>query len=230
MADTVKAKKLRTGDRLLIRGKVWTVTSATPKKKGVWLDLQGDRPGDAFSNRVDPDRKFDRAPLHTDVPGTTARAQKRWATEAEAGKVLKSQPQLEKHDPPRLKPDPKLGWGDDASKADKRVRQILGGTLLAVQTDKGDWIVPEVDAETIAAHLLTMHGVRFDGVSIAEARELVPDAEETTDAATALRIAYWDKAKALHDQQHADYAAGKADLATPHWHSNDRPQLEKGAA
>lgn len=227
MADTIKAKKLKTGDRLLIRGKVWTVTSCTPKKKGVWLDLQGMRPGDTFSNRVDPDRKFERAePLHVDVKtsdGANARAQARWARPEEAGKVLKSEPKLEPHKPPKLKPDPQLGWNDDATKADTRVREILGGQLVAVQTEKGDWVVPAVDVDTIAAHLLAFHGVRFDGVSIDEAR--TPEAEATVDADTAVLTAYWEKARQVHDEAHAAYQAGKADLLVPHWHSVERPAL-----
>lgn len=219
----VKWSNIAAGTEVILKGHVWKVTKIKAKGKSVKVTVSG-KLGE-FA------RKMPAAEM-VEISG------EQWATERElqttlaraeaANKARRARfdPQVIKAPPaprpliaPVLTPGD-VAWDQDAAKADKRVRKILGGELLAVQVaGSDDYIVPTQGPSTIAAHLLIMHGVTADGVTIADAKAR----EAEMSQANAVTLVTWETLKATHDAQHADALAGKITLTVPHWHSNERP-------
>lgn len=232
----IKARDLEPGMVLRIKGKAWTVVKAKTKGKVVRLTVSGaagefksevkakaeyellDR-GERTGGKPGKDPKPPKGgPLYEPVPDHPgAQAMRRWAKPNE---VVKAEHKAKPPKAPKIAPGD-VGWDDDQSKADKRVRKILGGKLLAVETKPGQYVMPLVGPDTITGHLLTFHGLRFDGVSVDDAR--TPEAERTMDAQTAIDRASYLEAVRIHDEQHAAFERGDLELSTPHWHSAERP-------
>jgi hypothetical protein len=212
----MKARDLAPGMKLAIGGREFLVEKAKTKGKTTTLKISG--PGGTFERAVKAKADYVVVPdkLH-DATG----AQRRWADERD--------PEPKGPTPavkPKTKPDPKLGWKDDAAPADAVVREVLGGTLSAIRrTDKAGvsgFICPPVDPTTIAAHLFAWHGVRFDGVSLDEARKAYDETKHTAEEA--VRLADWETARAVHEKAHADFEAGTLTIDPPHWHEAARPR------
>lgn len=86
------------------------------------------------------------------------------------------------------------------------VEQVLGGVLL-YEAQEGahgrSYRVTPVDEATVAAHLLAFHAVTWEGVSLAEARRAIPNAERTLTPEEALKLADFEGMIAMHERLHA---------------------------
>lgn len=241
MREQVRADALQVGDRVLANGQEATVQRAKVKGKRVLLTLatrrgsfDGDVKAKTLYDRLQPaggsrqpgyggntrsaDREVQRAgsgrpdgrgvqpspgPLH--APDGS---QNRWATMADLSEPA----------------DPRETTAWTAIPVEERALvEELGAKLLGVEVEGGKLVVPPVTDGTVLAHLLTMHGVRFDGATFDEAKAwakanpAAPEsADEVLDALT-MKNAY-----ALHDRLHAgnDLAA----MPTPHWHRERAPK------
>jgi hypothetical protein len=217
----MKARDLTPGMKLAISGKEFTVEKAKTKGKTTTLKISG--PGGTFERAVKAKADYTVVPdkLH-DATG----AQRRWAGEQDAPPKERVSTTPAAPAKPKTKPDPELDWKDDAGAADSAVREHLGGKLSAIRrTDKAGvsgFICPPPDPTTIAAHLLAWHGVRFDGVSLDEARKAYDETKHTAEEA--VRLADWETAKRVHDEQHAAFEAGTLTIDPPHWHEAARPR------
>jgi hypothetical protein len=188
----IQARRLTPGQELEVAGKRWTVDSVVLGKKKTKLTVTDGV--DVFTRTVEPKRTYTLAPT---PPG----AMKEWAAPDTATPRFVDE----------TAPEPPVD-----GKAAKRVKHQLGGKLLATQTSDGIWRCPAIDDAGILSHLLTFHHVRFDGVSIDEARVLVPDAETTMTAAQAVDAAFFIRAHEIHAGLHA-----VADAPVGHVHDKE---------
>lgn len=61
-------------------------------------------------------------------------------------------------------------WSEPDDKAEKKVVEILGGEVIGVKASADEiYVCPEVDADTVAAHLLTFHLSAYNPEMDAEA-------------------------------------------------------------
>ena len=99
----------------------------------------------------------------------------------------------------------------------------FGAKLLGVEIAGGKLLVPPVVDATVLGHLLTMHGVRFDGATLDEAKAYAKaHPEDPATADSVLDALTMKNAYALHDALHE-----KGDLASwpqPHWHRDRAPR------
>jgi len=96
-------------------------------------------------------------------------------------------------------------WSEPDDKAEEILRDILGAEIAGIRPGKNEaWIVPMVDQSTIAAHLLTFHGIQPLG------RE--------SEA--------YERMVALHTEDHEKLAID--DLHVPHRHEKKRPVVDVG--
>lgn len=188
-ADLVK------GDAVEMRGRTWTV--AKIKHKGKRSKVTLERDGQTASSEVrskDPVAKVKvKAPKLHDTDG----AQQRWATESESITAEIGPGDPEQRTPP-VKPG-KTPWETPADRIESKLDELLAARLVGEGTDAQGYYVPPVDASTVAAHLLTFHGMNPS------------DFDESA----------W---LTIHDEQHEQSLAGKLDLATVHWHTETRPK------
>lgn len=214
-----RADKLKPKDVLRVKGIVWTVVKAKVRGKRVRLTVTG-YPG-TFTDDVKA--KQDYKVIPPEKRAKKGKADKGWYKGPQAAEP----DPVRKMSPPK-KPDweaDKRGWADK-NKVDAVVAAGLGGKLEAIQTETdGPYALPMMDSATLPAHLMIYHGVTVDGVSLKEARAIFPDAERTMDVATAMSLAAAQKARDIHDRQHAEFEAGRLALTIAHFHTNERPKL-----
>jgi hypothetical protein len=107
-------------------------------------------------------------------------------------------------------------------KEDAVLVEELGAKLIGVEVEGGKLLVPPVTDATVLGHLLTMHGVRYDGASMAEAKAWAKehDAGGTSTAAQVLDALTLERAHAIHADLHKDLTA----MPTPHWHREKAPR------
>lgn len=97
-------------------------------------------------------------------------------------------------------------WSKSDDKAEEAVKEILGAELIAIKPGPDEaYIVPLVDVSTIAAHLLTFHGI--------------------TDALAGRESGAWERMVKLHD---ADHERPIDELHVPHRHDKKRPVVDVG--
>jgi hypothetical protein len=111
--------------------------------------------------------------------------------------------------------------GRKTLKSERAIVEQLGAKLVAVEVEGGKLVVPEVTDSTVLGHLATMHGVRFDGVSFAEAKVWAKaNPADPTPLSEVFTMLELEKAYATHDAEHVDFAA----LSRPHWHREKAPR------
>lgn len=97
-------------------------------------------------------------------------------------------------------------WDKADDAAEEAVKEILGAELLGIKPGPGEaYIVPLVDVSTIAAHLLTFHGI--------------------TDALAGRESGAWERMVKLHD---TDHERPINELHVPHRHDKKRPVVDVG--
>jgi len=106
----------------------------------------------------------------------------------------------------RFEPIKTEKWGKPLGKAEEVVKDILGADIAGVKPGEDElWVVPPVDPSTIAAHLLTFHGI--------------------TDALAGREEGGWERMRDLHD---ADHEKDPEKLHVPHRHDKRRPVVDIG--
>lgn len=176
--ESVKAKALHSGDLVLLKGQRWTVAEAC--RLGDLVRLTVSHPhGGVFSKGVPKGQRFDR--LIMAEPPAHAAGVDSMVTDG-----------LER-----------------LAEATARVEEVLGARpLYDERLDANGQVVeyrlPPVDEQTVGAHLYVFHGATMSGVSLAEARRVVPHAESRLTPDEALRLADFEAAIALHDALHAE--------------------------
>jgi hypothetical protein len=227
MPDRVerRASELRKGDRLDLGGTVWTVTKAKVKGKAVRLGIKSRR-----GSFVEEVRAKARYTVVVEASGSATASGR--PTRERVGRGTASGPLLnasgamtrwatpedleEPAEPRRTSP-----WKDIQGE-DAVLVEELGAKLLGVEVEGGKLLVPPVTDATILGHLLTMHGVRYDGASMAEAKAWAKehDTGGTSTAAQVLDALTLERAHAIHADLHKDLTA----MPTPHWHREKAPR------
>jgi hypothetical protein len=230
-----RADQLGKGDRLDLDGSLWTVTKAKVKGKRVWLEVDGGRfkhyamevkakarytvvvetargQGRSTEERVRKKEPGAGSParVQASAPGPlldAAGAMTRWATPDDLN-------------PPKT-PKRSSPWKDVAGE-DAVLVEELGARLVGVEVEGGKLLVPPVTDATVLGHLLTMHGVRYDGATMAEAKAWAKehDAGGTSTARQVLDALTLQRAHAIHADLHKDLTA----MPTPHWHRERAPR------
>lgn len=219
-----RADELVKGDRLDIGGQVWTVAKAKRKGKRVRLAIEGRR--GSFSEDVKAKARYTLATERGGVSPTTDPPRRTGASRRAPAPLLDAQGAMTRWAKPRdltapaepRKADP---W-EHVPKSDRPLIEELGAKLVGVEVEGGKLIVPPVTDATIFGHLLTMHGRRFDGATMAEAKAWARenDAAGTKTAEQVLSVLDFEKAYALHDDLHRDLTA----MPRPHWHREKAPR------
>lgn len=235
MPDRVerRASELRKGDRLELKGATWTVERAKVKGKRVRLTITG-RAG-TFSDEVKAKARYtvvvaassggrptqERATQKEPGPGSPARVQA-----SAGGPLLDATGAMTRWATPDDLEPPKPSkrsspWADVAAE-DAPLIETLGARLVGVEVEGGKLLVPPVTDATILGHLLTMHGVRYDGATMAEAKAWAKehDAGGTSTARQVLDALTLERAYAIHSDLHRDVTA----MPTPHWHRERVPR------
>lgn len=193
-----RADELVAGDVLSIKGDRWAVVKVKVRGKRVKLTIDGRR--GSFTDEVKARTVYviaEPVPL-LDASG----AQTRWAEISET--------------------DLEVPFGDGGqswdvlSKTERRLVDRLGARLVGVEVDGGKLVVPPVSDSTVLGHLATMHGVRYDGVSLADARLAKHSPGVIADVIQTLNL---PAAYALHERLHENFA----ELVRPHWHRDKAP-------
>lgn len=220
-----RADELRKGDVLLLKGDRYTVVKAKRDRKHVRLTVDGRRgtfthdvKGRTVYDVVDPAKESPKraqesaprdrsaSPLHS-----SSGAQTRWAEISEADLEVPFDPNAVRS----------TDWSEPVSKQEARLINRLGAKLVAVEVEGGRLIVPPVTDTTVLGHLATMHGVRFDGVTFAEAKVWAKaNPADPTPLSEVYGMLELEKAYAVHDAQHQDFAS----LKRPHWHREKAPR------
>lgn len=231
---------VKKGDRLQLKGQGWTVEKAKAKGKKVRVAIVNDgRPPLRFEHEVkakdrvqiDDGKGVDFSKLKVASSPEAERfasANRRAASKAKAerGTTTFKSPEVAV---PRERPEftPGLAdWTKPEDKAEKTVREHLGGVLLAVKPEgSDDYVLPLVGPDTIASHLYVFHGMTPAGVSLEEARKY----EHLYSAEEALQLVAWESLRALHDAEHAAFEAGTRTPPVPHWHEEKRPALQRAS-
>lgn len=212
---TRRADELASGDVLDIKGALWTVLKAKSKGKLVKLAIESRR--GSFTESVAPDSTYTvlvrpktgaivKPVLEKRTPSRSRQA--RWA------------------DPKEITPPPESTPADPSwkhvGKEDRPLVEELGAKLVGVEVEGGKLVVPPANDTTLFGHLATMHGVRFDGATVAEAKAWArsndPGGDVTADQA--LDVLSFQRAYELHERLHADFAS----LPVPHWHRSRAPK------
>lgn len=192
---------LSKGDRIELGGKAWVVAKAKHKGKIVRLTITGNggeftrevKAKDAVTLAADKDSKKS-SKIALDGPKGE---QQRWATPKEYRKSLP--PGDPEQTAPPAKPEGAKWNKGPTDETETMLAETLGAVLVGESTDEDKgYYVPPVDVETVAAHLLTFHGVGGSA------------------------YASMEEALVLHEQHHADAATGAA-MQTNHWHTKRRP-------
>lgn len=196
------------GATVLLKGREWEVLKAKHKGKAVKVTVKG------------PGGEFDSAMKATDKVTITEPG---WADGGAAKKADAKRAKTEAaHRAPALEPGRLRAARDeldrDETKAERKVRTYLDAKLLAVEVD-GVYVMPFVSPDTVAAHLLTFHGVTAEGVDLTEAKKLA----RTHSPEGAITLLSWDKLKAVHDREHQLIEAGAKSALVDHLHTKDRP-------
>ena len=138
------------GDRVVMKGREYTVTKAKPKGKKVKVRLSG--PGGTFDGVVRSGDDVQLPALHDGGGRTT-----RWATKAEEVRPMQA------GDPDLAAPPRKPGadpWMSRRDRVEERLDDMLGAHLVGEATDEGQgYYVPPVDVSTVDAHLMLFHGL-----------------------------------------------------------------------
>lgn len=226
-----RADQLAKGDVLDIGGRTWTVVKAKAKGKRVRLAIEGRAgsfvedvkaksrytvvvealpQGRPTKERAGGNRGRSTAETQTGPLLDARGAMTRWATKEEARDL---EPPAE---PKRQSPWPQV------AEEDWPVVQELGAKLIGVEVEGGKLLVPPVTDATILGHLLTMHGVRYDGATMAEAKAWAKehDLGGPSTARGVLDTLTLEKAFRLHSDLHKDLTA----MPSPHWHQEKAPR------
>lgn len=188
---------VKKGDRVELGGKTWDVVRAKAKGKKVDVTIvSGSRSASSTVKASDKVKLAKPAPLH-DKSG----AQSRWATKPEVEKTLGK---LEKGDAAQVKPPAKPGadvWDSPRDRIEQKLDDLLSARLVAESPDVAlGYYVPPVDVSTVAAHLLTFHGVKPSDFA---SESVMLD---------------------VHREAHVAALAG-APLHVNHWHTKTRPEI-----
>jgi hypothetical protein len=223
-----RAADLAKGDRLQIAGVVWTVTKAKSKGKLVKLAVESRR--GSFERLVEAKATY--TVVDGDRPGPGNRGSRPTQERARPGSERPSGPLLNDRgamtrwaEPKDLTPpaEPRKAdpW-EKVSAADRVVIEELGAKLVGVEVEGGKLVVPPVTDATIFGHLLTMHGIRYDGATMAEAKAWARehDLGGSKTAEQVLGILDFEKAYRIHDEIHGDLTA----MTKPHWHREKAPR------
>jgi hypothetical protein len=229
-----RADELRKGDRLDIGGALWTVTKAKVKGKTVRLAVESSR--GSFAREVKARTRYGvvvdaRRGVPTEerarkkAPGTGSPARMQAPAQGplldERGAMTRWAEATDLEPPADLPAKRTSPWPAVAAE-DADLVEELGARLVGVEVEGGKLLVPPVSDATILGHLLTMHGRRFDGATMAEAKAWARehDAAGTRTAAQVLAALDLEQAYALHDELHKDLTA----MPTPHWHRPRAPR------
>lgn len=206
-------RNIAEGSTVVLKGAKWLIVKSATKGKVTTVTVKG--PAGEFTREM-------KAKAEVEVAASVAA--ERWATKKElrkgdearaAAKERREAPYRDK--PPETTPAG-VDWTEPADEAEAVVRDVLEAPLLAVLID-GQYVMPVVGPDSIAAHLLTFHKLTATGATFAEAKAL----EATHDPAEAVALVTWDSLKAVHDAAHAAHVDGSKPLEFPHWHTNERP-------
>lgn len=124
--------------------------------------------------------------------------------------VERKPPKPKKASSPAKPPKPAHGdpWETQSDRIERKLDEILGAKLVGESVDGGrEYYVPMVDVTTVAGHLAIFH-----------AGEKLPDWAHDNE----------DQMMIAHARAHTDAVEGKHELATMHWHTEQRPTPAKG--
>jgi hypothetical protein len=228
-----RADELVKGDVLELNGDRYVVLKAKVKGKTVHLRIDGRRGtfdqdvkaktryrviGAPIASGPDDNRRGVGALKTQPSSGqlhSRSGAQQRWATHAEA---IKAQHALE---PPLDFMRKTTAW-DEPAKGERALVAELGAKLVGVEVEGGKLIVPPVTDATLFGHLLTMHRIRYDGVTFEEAKAWAKE-HDPAGPATATQVIdrlSFQRATEIHDEAHRNFAG----LPVPHWHRERAPR------
>lgn len=212
---------------LSIKGDRWTVVKAKVHGKYVRLTIDG-RHG-SFTDDVKARTLYDVLVTSSGAQSGSANrrdvgasktqpsgplispsgAQTRWATGDETRSIV-----------PPAEASRTRDW--DVPLKDERALGHLNARLVAVEVEGGKLVVPAVDDSTLLGHLVTMHGVRFDGLTVAEAKAWAkandPGGDVTLEQVTFAQGL--ERARAVHDELHRDLTK----MSRVHWHRTRAPK------
>jgi hypothetical protein len=216
-----RADELVKGDVLELNGDRYVVLKAKAKGKTVHLRIDGRR--GTFDQDVKAKTRYrviapvagtgvQRAGSQVPVPlHAPSGAQARWATDAEHQRSLEAPAQ----------PKSSTAW-DEPAKGERALVVELGAKLVGVEVEGGKLVVPPVTDATLFGHLLTMHRIRYDGVTFEEAKAWARE-HDPAGPATATQVIdalSFERATEIHDEAHRNFAG----LPIPHWHRERAPR------
>lgn len=149
--DPKKWADVSVDDRVILKGKPWTVSAIVVEGKIARVTIAG---------------------RTKDFPKKEVVEVVRWKP-IDFGKLADKAEKARKPKKPRTTPGEK--WTEPQGKVEKRIAKVLSGTLVGVAEDGETYIVPLLDPSTIAGHLLTFHGLTLDGRYYAKALAIHDD-------------------------------------------------------
>jgi len=201
MSEPTTWRDVAEGARVILKGNPYEVTGYARDGKTVKVTVKGAR--GSFTTTVKRKDPVELAPATATKKAGKSKtaeipkggplydergAQRRWA---EPGDMTATKP------PKKAKGGE---WDEPKGKAERKVAEILGATLVGESTDpESGWYVPPVDPSTIAAHLFLYHDLKPASL-------------------------LWEELDKMHADQHARaLVAPFTALHVNHWHTEQRP-------
>jgi hypothetical protein len=210
-----RADELVKGDVLDLKGDPYTVVKVKTTSKGKHVRLTIDGRRGSFTDEVKARTVY----AVREGDGGSRHGARAAATDVvEDSRAARRKPGSGPSPSPRFiegVPVEDLEVPFDRRDAEANVVSILGARLVGVEEEGGRLVVPPVTDATILGHLLTFHGRRFDGATVADAKAWakanpgVPGTMQQT-----LDTLSFVKAHELHDALHKDLLG----MPRPHWH------------